>query len=208
MMERHAVRTGVLRGSAPVYLFVLVATLGVASGCGGPVKAPSVRATEIYTMGEKGSWADTMLMAKAYAQANADDPVAHYLLGKAYLHRAEPHLAQAEGEFKTARALISREGDAAAVAWERPESFTLALDRDLALVAFRWIREAMRFGVEPAQIRAKLLEAQHYVDAGLKADPKDSFLGEMKGTIETYLSGPYRQAPTPPPALAATEKST
>lgn len=181
------------------------------SGCGSPPPDPAQEAARIYQLGTAEKWPETMAPAKAYALAYPEHTGAHYLLGKAYLHRAEPHLVQAEGELKTAQALLARTERLDGVPWtESKEQYALQIHRDLALVDFRWIREAMRFRLPVNQIRDKLLEAKAEVEAGLKLDPKDSFLGEMKTTVDEYLSGPFKaqEAPPAPPASPQSPPAT
>ena len=174
------------------------------SGCGSPPPDPVQEAQRIYALGTAEKWPDTMAPAKQYALAYPEYTGAHYLLGKAYLHRAEPHLVQAEGELKTAQALLARTARLDGVPWtESKDQYALAIHRDLALVDFRWIREAMRFRLPVNEIRDKLLEAKAEVEAGLKLDPKDSFLGEMKTTVDEYLTGPFKATDTPAPAQAS-----
>lgn len=166
------------------------------SACGKPGPDADAMAAEIYALGQQSKWAETMPMAKELALAYPGHAGAHYLLGKAYLHRAEPHLVQATGEFKTALSLQQRTGKHDAAPWAKTESeFLLAVHRDLALVHFRWIREAMGLNLPTEAIRAKLLAAKEQVDAGLAQDPNDSFLNEMRVTIDEYLAGPFKAAP-------------
>jgi hypothetical protein len=178
----------------------LAATALLGIGCSPSRPDAATFSAEIYRLGESGKWGDAMTRAKQLALAYPEQAGAHYLLGKAYLHRPEPHLVQAEGELKTASALLARNGKLDAVAWGTEPEFELALRRDLALVDFRWIREAMRFNLPATEIRNKLIEARAHVEAGLKIDPEDAFLGEMRGTIEKYLTGPFKNvAPAVPP---------
>lgn len=177
----------------------LLASAAVFPGCGAPPPDADALAGAIYAMGGQSKWAETMPMAKALALAYPGAAGAHYLLGKAYLHRAEPHLVQATGEFRTALAIQQRTGRQDAAPWAKTQGeFLLALHRDLALVHFRWIHTAMQSNLPAEAIRAKLLAAKEQVDAGLKQDPNDSFLNEMRVTIDEYLSGPYKAAPGAP----------
>lgn len=174
------------------------ALLALLSSCGAPPPDANTLSSEIYALGEQSRWADTMPMAKALVLAYPEAAGAHYLLGKAYLHRAEPHLVQATGEFKTALAIQQRTGRQDAAPWAKTKGeFLLAVHRDLALVHFRWIHTAMSANLPADMIRAKLLAAKEQVDAGIRQDPNDSFLNEMRTTIEEYLAGPFKEPTTP-----------
>lgn len=169
-------------------------------GCGAVPQAADTMANAVMDLGKANRWSDAMPLAKDLVIAYPGAPGAHYLLGKAYLHRPDPQLLQAEGEFKTALALHQRNGSLVAVLEPDANAFALALFRDLALVDFRWIREAMGFNLPPAAIRDKLLEAQANVEKGLAINPEEPFLLEMQSTVRDYLDGPFKSAPssTPP----------
>ena len=178
----------------------LAAIVFLAPGCGAPKPVATEISARIYKMGEAGDWAGAMPLATQFALAWPRDPAAHYLLGKAYLHSAVPALAQADGEFLTAQSLLGRKDSLASVMWATSEEFRLAIHRDLALVDFRWIREAMRLNFPPQAIHARLIQARGHVEAGLKLSPSDASLKQMHATIDEYLAGPYQDAPSAAPA--------
>lgn len=165
-------------------------------GCGAPPPPANAMAADVLALGKENRWPEAMPLAKHLVLAWPDAPGGHYLLGKAYLHRPDPQLLHAEGEFKTALALHRRSGSLDAVLEPNANAFLLALYRDLALVDFRWIREAMGFNLPPAVIRDKLLEARQHVEKGLAINPQDSFLLEMQTTVREYLDGPFKNVPT------------
>lgn len=183
---------------------ISVASAFLLAGCAAEKPDPAVVGGQVLAMGKAGNWAAAMPLAKRLALAYPEAPGAHYLLGKTYLHSASPHLVQAEGEFRTALAMLQR-GGTLVVPWadaEAEEPLELVVRRDLALVSFRWIREAMRMNFPAAAIRERLIEAKSQVDAALKLSPGDGFLTEMRTTIDEYLAGPFKDIPPPePPAV-------
>lgn len=197
-----------LRGIQPIFsalAALLVASAFCLVGCTAEKPDGRALAGQVLAMGKAGNWAAAMPLAKQLALAYPEAPGAHYLLGKTYLHNASPHLVQAEGEFRTALAMFHR-GGAMMVPWadaEDNETFELVVRRDLALVSFRWIREAMRLNLPAAAIRDRLLDAKSQVDAALKLGPGDGFLNEMRTTIDEYLAGPFKDIPPPVPVSPA-----
>lgn len=175
------------------------AALVLLAGCGPTIAPVGEMANAVMELGKQNRWADAMPLAKQLVLAYPDAPGGHYLLGKAYLHRPDPQLNQAEGEFKTALALFERSNSLDAVLEPSADAFALALYRDLALVDFRWIREAMGFNLPAGLIRDKLIEARGHVEKGLKINPAEAFLLEMQTTVQEYLEGPFKNLPAAPP---------
>jgi len=181
---------------------VFAAALVLLAGCGVTPPTAGELANTVMELGKANRWADAMPLAKQLVLAYPDAPGGHYLLGKAYLHRPDPQLLHAEGEFETALALFERTQSLDAVLESNADAFALALYRDLALVDFRWIREAMGFNLPPTLIRDKLLEAKANVEKGLKINPQEAFLLEMQTTVHDYLEGPFKNIGAPPKATA------
>lgn len=174
----------------PVLRWVAVVLL--LAGCGAPPPDAAALGARIHAMGERDQWAEALPLAKELALAYPGHAGAHYLLGKAYLHRPEPFLGQALGELRTALRITKRTGETQAPWAAGDDNFLLGVYRGLALVHFRWIREAMGVNAPSGLIRARLLQAKTEVESGLQIDPTDSFLLEMRATIDEYLAGPFK----------------
>ncbi len=172
---------------------VLLACLALGACRGADDRALMAQAC---ALGEEYRWEEAEPLLKRYLLAHPDDASAHFLLGRCYMHRLDPWLANADGEYRTARQLLRRTGTPGYLEEKQPPAqFEATVYREMARVHMRRSREAFTLGVPEAVVQPELGRALEDVERGLALDPDSESLKEMQEALKTYVRPATRREP-------------
>jgi hypothetical protein len=177
----------------PCFAAGLAALCVLAAGCGGesePHPAVLIRALE---HGLKHEWDAAQPLIREYLLGHPEDAGAHWLWGCAHLHRKQPWMSIADGEFETALALLRKSGDPGAIRHVVSAGrFEGMIYEKKALIHMRLAHEILAHTMPEHMVRPHLQKALVLVRKGRNADPASRKLREMEETLEKSLPEKYQ----------------
>lgn len=195
----------VLRHLCPALLPVL---LVLHPGCA-PTSDRDADFEVAHARAKAGDWATAMTETKALLLTHPDFGPAHFLLGQCYLYGQPPNLVQAQGELRTAWEIFRR--DKTFAPWEDDmtrDEYALKLHTVMAAMHMRWISEALQAGVPFDTIQRRVEdELKPHIHTGLKLDPENPFMKELKITVDRLLADGLKGQRRPSVTLPSVSRS-